>query len=157
MIIIMVCACVCVCVSEQDGGFREWQIRDSYCSEHIQRSRHESSVRTYVHTYVRTSFVRASVTRLSIRVTRPFHLSTAELLSFYCDCFAPVRLRSRPIVMNVCSVCLSVASRSQRVSLIVILFVCLDVCRSFRDLQPTTIDRSQPNLVGRYIPVLRPV
>ena len=32
-----------------------------------------------------------------------------------------------------------------------ILFVCLDVCRSFRDLQPTTIDRSQPNLVGRYI------
>ena len=31
-----------------------------------------------------------------------------------------------------------------------ILFVCLDVCRSFRDL-PTTIDRSQPNLVGRYI------
>ena len=43
--------------------------------------------------------------------------------------------------------CLSVASRSQRVSLIVIPFclsVCLDVCRSFRDLQPTTIDRSQP-------------
>ena len=39
-------------------------------------------------------------------------------------------------------------------SLIVIPFclsVCLDVCRSFRDLglQPTTIDRSQPNLVGR--------
>ena len=30
------------------------------------------------------------------------------------------------------------------------------VCRSFRDLQPTTIDRSQPNLVGRYIPVLGP-
>jgi len=29
------------------------------------------------------------------------------------------------------------------------LSVCLDVCRSFRDLQPTTIDRSQPNLVGR--------
>ena len=24
--------------------------------------------------------------------------------------------------------------------------VCLDVCRSFYDLQPTTIDRSQPNL-----------
>ena len=47
----------------------------------------------------------------------------------------------------------SVASRSQRVSLIVIPFclsVCLDVCRSFRDLQPTTIDRSQPNLVGTY-------
>ena len=42
----------------------------------------------------------------------------------------------------------------RRVSLIVIPFclsVCLDVCRSFRDLQPTTIDRSQPNLVGRYI------
>jgi len=39
---------------------------------------------------------------------------------------------------------ISVASRSQRVSLI----VCLSVCRSFRDLQPTTIDRSQPNLVG---------
>ena len=35
--------------------------------------------------------------------------------------------------------------------------VCPDVCRSFRDLQPTTIDRSQPNLVGRYIPVLGPV
>jgi len=29
-----------------------------------------------------------------------------------------------------------------------ILFVCLDVCQSFRDLQPTMIDRSQPNLVG---------
>jgi len=46
-----------------------------------------------------------------------------------------------------------IASSSQRVSLIVIPFclsVCLDVCRSFRDLQPTTIDRSQPNLVGRY-------
>jgi len=38
-----------------------------------------------------------------------------------------------------------------------ILFVCLDVCRSFCNLQPTTIDRSQPNLVGRYIPVLGPV
>jgi len=38
-----------------------------------------------------------------------------------------------------------------------ILFVCLDVCRSFSDLQPTTIDRSQPNLVGRYILVLGPV
>jgi len=39
-----------------------------------------------------------------------------------------------------------------------ILFVCLDVCRSFRGhLQPTMIDRSQPNLVGRYIPVLGPV
>ena len=25
----------------------------------------------------------------------------------------------------------------------------MDVCRSFHDLQPTTIDRSQPNLVGR--------
>jgi len=31
------------------------------------------------------------------------------------------------------------------------LYVCLSVCRSFRDLQPITIDRSQPNLVGRYI------
>jgi len=49
-----------------------------------------------------------------------------------------------------------IASRSQRVSLIVIPF-CLFVCRSFRDLQPTTIDRSQPNLVGRYIPVFGPV
>jgi len=29
-----------------------------------------------------------------------------------------------------------------------IMFVCLSVCRSFRDVQPTTIDRSQPNLVG---------
>jgi len=29
--------------------------------------------------------------------------------------------------------------------------VCLDVCRSFRNLQPTTIDRSQPNLVGGYL------
>jgi len=38
----------------------------------------------------------------------------------------------------------------------VCLSVCLDVCRSFRDLQPTTIDRSQPNLVGRYISVLGP-
>jgi len=38
-----------------------------------------------------------------------------------------------------------------------ILFVCLDVCRSFRDLQPTTIDQSQPNFVDRYIPVLGPV
>jgi len=27
--------------------------------------------------------------------------------------------------------------------------VCLSVCWSFRDLQPTTIDRSQPDLVGR--------
>ena len=45
-------------------------------------------------------------------------------------------------------------SRSQRVSLIVIPFclsVCLDVCQSFRDLQPTTVDRSQPNLVGRSL------
>jgi len=51
-----------------------------------------------------------------------------------------------------------IASRSQRVSLIVIPFclsVCLDVCRSFRDLQPTTIDRSQPNLVGRSCPRTR--
>ena len=43
----------------------------------------------------------------------------------------------------------AIASRSQRVGLIVIPFclsVCLDVCRSFRDLQSTTIDRSQPNL-----------
>jgi len=61
-------------------------------------------------------------------------------------CYTSVRL----------SVCLSVASRSQRVSLIVIPF-CLSGCRSFRDLQPTTIDRSQPNLVSRYIPVLGPV
>jgi len=47
----------------------------------------------------------------------------------------------------------NVASRLQRVGLIVIPFclsVCLDVCRSFRDLQPTTIDRSQPNLVGLF-------
>jgi len=53
-----------------------------------------------------------------------------------------------------------IASRSQRVSLIVIPFclsVYLDVCRSFHDLQPTTIDQSQPNLAGRYIPVLGPV
>ena len=40
---------------------------------------------------------------------------------------------------------MSIALRSQRVGLIVIPF-CLSVCRSFRDLQPTTIDRSQPNL-----------
>ena len=48
----------------------------------------------------------------------------------------------------------SVASRSQRVSLVVIPFclsVCLDVCPSFRNLQPTTIDQSQPNLVGRVL------
>ena len=43
-----------------------------------------------------------------------------------------------------------IASPSHRVSLIVIPF-CLCVCWSFRDLQPTTIDRSEPNLVGRYI------
>jgi len=52
----------------------------------------------------------------------------------------------------------STASRSQRVSFIVIPFclsVCLDVCRSFRDLQPATIDRSQPNLVGRSCPRTR--
>jgi len=52
-----------------------------------------------------------------------------------------------------------IASRSQTVSLIVIPFclsVCLNVCRSFRDLQPTTIDRSQPDLVGRYIPASDP-
>jgi len=36
-------------------------------------------------------------------------------------------------------------------------FVCLSVGRSLCDLQPTTIDRSQPNLVGRYILVLGPV
>ena len=45
-------------------------------------------------------------------------------------------------------------------SIIVIPFclsVCLNVCWTFRVLQPTTIDRSQPNLVGRYIPVLGPV
>jgi len=36
------------------------------------------------------------------------------------------------------------------VSLIVIPF-CLSICRSFRDLQPTTIDRSQPNLVSRLL------
>ena len=35
---------------------------------------------------------------------------------------------------------LTIASRLQRVSLIVIPFS-LSVCRSFRDLQPTTIDR----------------
>ena len=29
-----------------------------------------------------------------------------------------------------------------------ILFVCLSVCRSFGDLQPTTIDRSQPPVLG---------
>ena len=54
------------------------------------------------------------------------------------------------------AVVVSVVSRSQRVSLIVIPF-CLSVCRSFRDLQPTTIDRSQPKLVGRYIPIIGPV
>ena len=36
----------------------------------------------------------------------------------------------------------------------VCLSVCMYVCRSFLDLQPTTINRSQPNLVCRYIPVL---
>ena len=66
----------------------------------------------------------------------------------------------------VCDICRSVHAvliftycvtfASQRVSLIVIPF-CLSVCRSFRDLQPTMIDRSQPNLVGRYILVLGPV
>jgi len=36
--------------------------------------------------------------------------------------------------------------------------VCLSGCLSFCDLQPTsTSDRSQPNLVCRYIPVLGPV
>ena len=60
------------------------------------------------------------------------------------------------ILKNKCFYCITFAD----VSLIVIPFclsVCLDVCRSFRDLQPTTIDRSQPNLVGKYIPVLGPV
>jgi len=39
-----------------------------------------------------------------------------------------------------------------------ILFVCLSGCLSVIPWpMPTTIDRSQPNLVGRYIPVLGPV
>jgi len=45
------------------------------------------------------------------------------------------------------SVGMSVASPSQRLSSIVIPFclsVCQEVCRSFRDLEHTTIDRSQP-------------
>ena len=52
----------------------------------------------------------------------------------------------------------SIASRSQRVSLIVIPF-CLSVCLSVipRPTAYTMIDRSQPNLVGTYIPVLGPV
>jgi len=37
------------------------------------------------------------------------------------------------------------------------MFVPMFVCLSWHDLQPTTIDWSQPNLVCRYIPVLRPV
>ena len=49
----------------------------------------------------------------------------------YCVTFA----ESEPYCHNIIPFCLS---------------VCLDVCRSFRDHQPTTIDRSQPNLVGRY-------
>jgi len=44
-----------------------------------------------------------------------------------------VRASSKAAMMR------SVASRSHRVSLIVIPF-CLSVCQSFRDLQPTTID-----------------
>jgi len=50
---------------------------------------------------------------------------------------------------NVC--CITFAS--QRVSLIVIPF-CLSVCQSFRDLQPTTIDRSQPFWIP-YLPYFR--
>ena len=59
------------------------------------------------------------------------------------------------VLKNKCFYCVTFAE----VSLIVISFclsVSLDVCRSFHDLQPTTIDRSQSNLVGRYIPVLGP-
>ena len=58
--------------------------------------------------------------------------------------------------LEVSSAYLTIASRSQRVSLIVFPF-CLSVCRSFHDLQPTTTDWSEPNSVGRYthVPVLR--
>jgi len=53
--------------------------------------------------------------------------------------------RVKQSIASVClSVCRSVASCSQTFH-----SVCLSVCRSFHDLQPTTIDRSQPNLVGR--------
>jgi len=47
-----------------------------------------------------------------------------------------------------------VTSRREWALLLFRMFVCLYVRLSFRDLQPTTIDRSQPNLVCRYIPVL---
>ena len=48
----------------------------------------------------------------------------------------------------------NVESRSHRREWALLSFhsVCLSVCWSFRDLQPTTIDRSQPNLVGRSDP-----
>ena len=76
----------------------------------------------------------------AVTVTKPFHRSAATAKrnrkpnASYCVTFAESETYCHSI-----------------------LFVCLDVCRSFRDLQPTTIDRSQPNLVGRYIPVLGPV
>jgi len=61
----------------------------------------------------------------------------------------------RAVIFAIAQLSCFIASRSQRVSLIVIPF-CLSVCRSFRDLQATTIDRSQPNLVGMYIPASDP-
>ena len=66
--------------------------------------------------------------------------------------FAPLWLREIIVIsMSVCrSVCCVTFAESEPYCHS-ILFVCLDVCRSFRDLQPTTIDRSQPNLVGRYL------
>ena len=70
-----------------------------------------------------------------------------------------------PAPQSICPVCVNFLLRhvSQRVGLTVtpgclsVCYVSMYVCRSFLDLQPTTIDRSQPNLVCRYIPVLAPV
>jgi len=88
-----------------------------------------------------------------ITFIEPTSLFLSVVYTYICLClmvylFVPV------CSMSTVYYCVTFAS--QKVSLIVIPF-CLSVCRSFRDLQPTTIDRSQPNLVSRYIPDFRPV
>jgi len=55
----------------------------------------------------------------------------------------------RPLNVNDHVACTGATDNNQRLLRHVCIPFCLSVCRSFRDLQPTTIDRSQPNLVGR--------